>query len=140
MTLLVRLPRWAAPGAVALVALAGCLAVAATDPQTRAELSPGCPFRALTGWDCPGCGGTRAVYALTQGQLGTAVSHNLLLFLVGPLSVAAWAHWLRSSVRGDPRRVPVPTWAAWSLVGLFATFFVARNVPFWPLSWLASGS
>ena len=29
---------------------------------------PVCLFHKLTGWNCPGCGGTRAAYALLHGQ------------------------------------------------------------------------
>lgn len=30
---------------------------------------PACTFRQVTGFPCPGCGGTRAVYYLARGQL-----------------------------------------------------------------------
>ena len=30
---------------------------------------PVCLFHALTGWNCPGCGGTRAAYALLHGNI-----------------------------------------------------------------------
>jgi hypothetical protein len=37
-----------------------------------------CPFRALTGWLCPGCGMTRAFCALGHGELLRAVHFNAL--------------------------------------------------------------
>jgi hypothetical protein len=46
-----------------------------------------CPFRALSGIPCPGCGMTGALLALAKGDLIEAVAHNpfsmLLLFLAG---------------------------------------------------------
>ena len=41
------------------------------------ELVPPCGFRFMTGFYCPGCGGTRAVRALLQGKI-------LLSFLYHP--------------------------------------------------------
>jgi hypothetical protein len=121
---------------VAAVALAGCVTLAVMDPARRGELSPGCPFRTLTGWDCPGCGGTRAVYALTQGQWLRAVDHNVLVVALLPLLAWAWTGWL-AHTRG--RRPLVPTLspaATYGLVGVVSTFWIARNLP--GLEWLGS--
>lgn len=40
---------------------------------------PQCPFKALTGLDCPGCGSQRAVHALLHGEFQQAFLHNALL-------------------------------------------------------------
>jgi len=37
-----------------------------------------CPFRALTGIPCPGCGMTRSFLALTNGDLAGAASYHIL--------------------------------------------------------------
>ncbi|MGE0732612.1 MAG: DUF2752 domain-containing protein [Acidimicrobiia bacterium] len=37
-----------------------------------------CPFRTLTGHDCPGCGSTRAIAALAKGDIADAVNYNAL--------------------------------------------------------------
>ena len=36
-----------------------------------------CPFHAVTGLECPGCGMTRAMISLGQLKLGEAVKYNL---------------------------------------------------------------
>ena len=47
-------------------------------------LGVSCPFRAVTGWECPLCGGTRMGSALLHGEVGAAVGFNpLALLLVG---------------------------------------------------------
>ena len=48
-----------------------------------------CPIHAVTGWYCPGCGGTRAIWALLRGDVVGALRDNLLLFTVLPLVVLA---------------------------------------------------
>jgi hypothetical protein len=137
-TLVARRAPWLAPVGVAALAVGGCVAVAVLDPAARSELSPGCPFRALTGLDCPGCGGTRALYALTQGQVTTSLSHNLLVWLVVPLLMAAWGSWLLTALgRRDAVWQPGPR-IAWALVWATIGFWVLRNVPVAPLTWLGS--
>lgn len=41
--------------------------------------APRCPFRVLTGYDCPGCGSQRALHALLHGRFGDAWHHNAAL-------------------------------------------------------------
>lgn len=136
-----RLPRWVAPVVVGAGALLVCVTLALIDPETRARFSPGCPFRAVTGLDCPGCGGTRALHALVQGDPVRALDHNLLtvaLFL--PLLSWAWWRWLAVSVGWRSTGPDVSTRFAWTVAGLVVGFWVLRNVPVWPLTWLGSAA
>lgn len=43
---------------------------------------PLCFYHAVTGHDCPGCGTTRAVFAILHGRFADAASLNLLGYLV----------------------------------------------------------
>lgn len=48
------------------------------------QLGYHCPFHLITGLPCLGCGATRALVALTHGQLGAALALNpLAVVLVG---------------------------------------------------------
>ncbi|MEX0706159.1 MAG: DUF2752 domain-containing protein, partial [Nitriliruptoraceae bacterium] len=99
-------------------------------------LPVGCPFRAVTGLDCPGCGATRALYALTQGDVLRAVDHNVFAVALVPLLAWAWVGWLRH--RLDRRPTP-PTLAPVTIHGIaiaIAVFWVVRNLP--GMAWLAS--
>ena len=40
-----------------------------------------CPFRALTGWECPFCGGTRLGSALLHGDVAAAFAYNPVVFV-----------------------------------------------------------
>ncbi len=120
---------------VAAGALVACVSLVAFDP-TRRSLPGGCPFRAITGLECPGCGATRAVYALTQGDVLRAVDHNVLVVALVPLLVWAWSGWLRHRLG---RRPTAPTLAPVTIHGIAVTialFWVARNLP--GMTWLAS--
>src|SRR5580692_7112989 len=43
---------------------------------------PVCQFHRLTGLNCPGCGATRALYALLHGNIATALRDNALFLFV----------------------------------------------------------
>ena len=101
----------------------------------RVNHVPLCPSRAVTGLDCPFCGGLRSVTSLVRGQIGDALSYNLLVTLAIPIAVLAWALWIWRTRRGQT--LTAPAWlqpAAWSVAIAFA---VLRNLP--AFSWLHSG-
>lgn len=121
--------RLSGPIAAASVGAAGVLLVALVDPGQPGHY-PLCPFRAMTGLDCPGCGSLRAVHALAHGDLVAAADSNLLAVALLPLVVVGWAGWAWRSARGLPRgpRV-VPGAAVYGLLALVAVFWVVRNLP-----------
>ena len=51
------------------------------DPMT-AGFSYKCPVKYLTGYDCPGCGGQRAVHALLHLRIKEAIAYNPFLVIV----------------------------------------------------------
>ena len=61
-----------------------------------------CPFYALTGLYCPGCGGLRAVNDLTNGDLVGAASSNLVFVALVPLIVLLWVRWTGRAWTGHP--------------------------------------
>ena len=112
-----------APPAVAATAACATALVAAGDPE-RPGHYPVCPFHAMTGLWCPGCGSLRTVHALTRGDLGTALHRNLLLVALLPVLGYAWVLWL-SGRRGPRLRARHGYLALAVVVG----FGVARNLP-----------
>ena len=72
--------------AAVLVAVALVIFYAFVDPESG--MLPRCTFKALTGWDCPGCGSQRAFHALLHGRVGEAWRMNPALFVMVPLAVA----------------------------------------------------
>ena len=108
--------------------LAGSLLyVGVGDPHNPHFMFPACPFKLLTGLNCPACGGLRMTHDLLHGQIGSAVTDNVFL-LVGLPLLAVWL--LMRWRRGDRLMPP----AAMIVVAVTAiTWTVVRNWPGFPL-------
>ena len=48
------------------------------------DIFPGCVFKKVTGWDCPGCGSQRAAHELLHFNFSTAFSYNALFTISVP--------------------------------------------------------
>jgi hypothetical protein len=101
-----------------------------------------CPFYALTGLYCPGCGGLRAVNDLTNGDFAGAASSNLVLLVMIPVVVVFWLRWTGRAWSGAApapagRERPGVRVGVWVVVlsVVLVVFVVLRNLPMG--SWLA---
>jgi hypothetical protein len=134
------LTRWlCAAGAVGLTA-GGMAFLYNVNPNDAVNPYPRCLLKSMTGIDCPGCGGTRAVYSLLHGDVAGAADHNILVFIVLPLMAYLMARFVLA--RFDVK-LPVPRMTrgmAWGLVAVTLLFSVVRNIPGWPLYYLNSAA
>ena len=110
----------ALPAAIALVLV-----------YLRGDLGLQCPFYALTGLYCPGCGSGRAVYALLHGHPAASFRCQPLLYILGvPAGLVFLHEYLRLVFpRLKLRPVYVPQWAAMGAAALIFAFWIARNIP-----------
>jgi hypothetical protein len=130
--------RLSAPLVTAGVVAAATVALRLRDPHDSGSWGY-CPWKLLTGLDCPGCGSLRAVNDLTHGDVVAAASSNLLFVVAVPIVVVLWLFWVRRSWTGAaPRRLSTRTtkvlWTSTLVVAV--VFTVLRNTP-WG-SWLHS--
>jgi Protein of unknown function (DUF2752) len=108
--------------------LAGALTyVGVRDPHAPGFGFPVCPFRLLTGWNCPGCGGLRMTHDLLHGDVAAAIVDNVFL-LVGLPLLGLWLVW-----RWRSRRTLMPRAAVVTLVVVALGWTVVRNLPGFPL-------
>jgi Protein of unknown function (DUF2752) len=108
--------------------LAGALGyIGFVDPHNTHSVYPGCPFKMLTGWNCPFCGGLRMTHDLLHGDLAASINDNIFL-LVGIPVLIGWML-LRHRFGLSPR--PVAVWLTF-VVTAFA-WTVLRNLPGFPL-------
>ena len=131
-----RSPVWLAPLAVLACTGAAVGYTLATDPTTAsAGDAPSCLLKYLTGFVCPGCGGTRAAWFLLHGDLPDAARHHLLFVFVVPFLVYMYAAWAARkvfkwrlpefSLRPGVMIAFLAVWGVWS---------VLRNLPWAPFT------
>lgn len=115
-------------GAGTGVALAAALVyIGLVDPHLPGSLFPPCPFKLLTGWNCPACGGLRMMHDLLHGDIAAAVVDNVFLLIGLPL-LALWVFTRRRRDR------PVVTPAAMvTLCVVTIAWTIVRNLPGFPL-------
>jgi len=94
---------------------------------------PKCPFRLVTGMQCPGCGSTRAFYQLLHLHPIAAFKFNPLMILTLPFIVYGFLGFTRSALMGRPqRRLFIPPIYLWAWLFLLIFFWVFRNTPWYP--------
>ena len=90
---------------------------------------PECQFHRLTGLNCPGCGGTRSLYALLHGHFAAALRDNALL-VGGIVFLALRGGWFAVKIFcRRPNGEFFPAQLLWPLLVVMLVFTVLRNLP-----------
>ena len=118
------------PIGIGLAALALALLAQQVFDPFRTDV-PLCLVHRLTGLDCPGCGATRAVHALLDGDLPLALRNNVLIVVALPIAGAGLVLWAVRRVQGRVLGPPPPAVLV-TLAVLALVFAVLRNLQaFW---------
>ncbi|BAY60375.1 hypothetical protein NIES22_04340 [Calothrix brevissima NIES-22] len=125
-----------------VITLTGVIVVAAIilyffNPSSSA-LYPPSPFRALTGLYCPGCGTLRALHQLLHGHIFKAFDLNPLMMVAMPYLIYSYVSYSAPVILGVkvPQIFIKPNWI-WLILKIILGYWVLRNIPFAPFSWLA---
>jgi len=104
--------------------------------EPKNGILPKCFFHQLTGLYCPGCGVQRSFHALLNGHILTAINYNLLFILFLPLII----YFIILFLWGKKHPATSVIYRAnfsMTVVIVVISFWVLRNLPFAPFSWLA---
>lgn len=101
------------------------------DPTTSI-VAPKCLFKTLTGYDCPSCGGQRALHALLNGEIGRAFTLNPFLFIAAPLIIAiAYSSFSKSNFAKRLKPIVQSPQAVGIYFFIYIAWWIIRNTPLW---------
>lgn len=100
-------------------------------------LYPKCPFHALTGFHCSGCGSLRTMSCLAKGDIATAWTKNKLTVLLMPFVI-----WGFLAYGARCFKIPFPVVFVkpvfiWLLLAVIILYWILRNIPTYPFTLLA---
>jgi len=89
-----------------------------------------CIFRELTGFKCPGCGITHALFALINLNFKEAFFHNPLVFIYSPFICLylIYQDYLYVYEKKDKFLKKIPNWFFASLIIITILYGVLRNI------------
>lgn len=99
----------------------------------RTGFFPLCPFRLLTGLQCPGCGTTRALHEIVHGHFWAAFMLNPLLLIASPFLLWAFLRYSVIAMQGAmPRKNALPAPYIYAIFLVVVGFWIFRNTPYYP--------
>lgn len=109
------------------------------DARSPGSFFPQCPFHALTGLYCPGCGSQRALSALLHGNIMESMNDNFLAMLSLPVLVFSASVYSLNFFREKKLKQSIfyKTWFVWTVLSAVILFTILRNIPAFPFSMLA---
>ncbi|HET6768472.1 MAG TPA: DUF2752 domain-containing protein, partial [Chitinophagaceae bacterium] len=115
---------------------AGCILLLYffVDPENKNL--PKCFFHQFTGLHCPGCGVQRSLHALLNGDISTAMDYNLLFILFLPVVIYFVLGYVLGKKYSSSSFIYKPNFSLTVLI-VVVSFWVLRNLPFIPFTWLA---
>lgn len=107
--------------------LIGCFYYSFDPISTR--WMPKCPFKLLTGYDCPACGNQRVLHALLHGEFSVAFHHNPFLVLLSPyLILLVLSMKSQTGTMGKIRAIVQHPIAVYTYVIAICIWWVPRNI------------
>ena len=119
-----------------LLVAAGALLLLYFFVEPKNGILPKCFFHELTGLYCPGCGVQRSLHALLNGHVLAAIDYNLLFVLFLPLIIFFILAFSLGRKHPSTSFIYKPIFS-FTVVIVVVSFWVLRNIPVTPFSWLA---
>ncbi|MDO4574494.1 MAG: DUF2752 domain-containing protein [Planctomycetia bacterium] len=110
-----------------LLCLTGAILVFFRHPSQSISLQ--CPFHFLTGLYCPGCGSTRSLHYLLQGDVATSFRYQPLMFPTLLILAVLYAQQALLALFGKTFTLPGARLLGQIVLIVVVVYFVLRNLP-----------
>ena len=95
---------------------------------------PLCPFKNLTSFYCPGCGGQRAFHQILHGNFVQAFHSNLLSYISFPFFLLKISDEIFNTTFS--KKFLLNNKGIWIFLGFLICFTILRNLPIYPFNQL----
>lgn len=98
---------------------------------TKSSVALSCVFYKTTGWQCPGCGGQRAVHSILEGEFLKGIMYNPLIYFYLFLLVYLYVLIIEGYILRNEKflfRYGLPDWFGVFFLILLGLFFLLRNI------------
>lgn len=114
---------------IGLALIAALVILTLIDPAQSVWM-PKCPFKLITGLQCPGCGGQRAAHALLQGDIVGALRYNWFLIYAAPylLLLIIERFFLQGEWQTKVRSWAENKYVVWLYIVSYCVWLVVRNI------------
>ncbi len=117
---------------IALIVLAGLIGIYMQVNPANSLIAPKCLFKTLTGYDCPSCGGQRALHAMLNGNLRTAFMFNPFLFVAIPyIGAVAYSAFSTSTIAKSVKPIVQHPIAINLYLIMYVAWWIIRNTSIW---------
>ena len=87
-----------------------------------------CILRTLTGYLCPACGMTHAVFAVCRGDMVGALRENAVIPAAGVIALLWYAELWGKALGRRVKLLPRRAWFWWAMLGAWLVYAVVRNL------------
>lgn len=88
-----------------------------------------CMLRELTGYYCPGCGGTRAFFSLLRGDILKSLYYNPIVVYAAVVMLCLLVRVIRFKiVEEDTNRALLPAWVFYMALIIVVANFLIKNL------------
>jgi len=120
--------------ALLLILFGGLFIIYYFNNPTEGSIFLSCPFKLVSGYNCPGCGSQRAIHQLLHGNIEAAFRLNPLMLLSLPLIIYGLGTKIRNFIFGTSSRVQLfySNIFIYTYFSIAIIYWVIRNLSFYP--------